>query len=111
MRVKIDESEYIVNWVHSRIHHSNNHIERKDSATLCRIILPNGKIYTGIARCSKRDNFCKDIGRKVSLTRALKSAGFDKAERRIFWKTYLNNKLMGKLDSLALKIYGREKWH
>ena len=40
------------------------------------------------AECSMRDRFCKEIGRKVSLTKAL--SGMDKAIRRQIWNGYLN---------------------
>jgi hypothetical protein len=38
--------------------------------------------------CCKRDNFCRDTGRKISLLRALQFAGFPKELRVEFWKEY-----------------------
>lgn len=91
MRVKIGEIEYSVSWTHY-----NNHIEgrnKKGSQTLCNIVFPNGEVYSGIARCSKRDNFCKDTGRRISLERALTIFN-DKRVRRIFWKTYFSRGIL-----------------
>ena len=42
----------------------------------------------GTARCHPNDNFSKEIGRKLALTRAL--AGFSKAERAAVWAVYLS---------------------
>jgi len=40
------------------------------------------------AKCSVMDQFCKDVGRKISLKRAL--VGFDKNIRGAFWHAYLH---------------------
>jgi hypothetical protein len=45
-------------------------------------------LSTGQALCSASDIFEKAIGRKVSLTRALKNAGFDRETRTAIWKEY-----------------------
>jgi hypothetical protein len=48
--------------------------------------------YVGFAECSPTDHFCKETGRKVSMTRALKQAtralGWRDTDRRIVWETY-----------------------
>jgi len=44
----------------------------------------------GIAYCISADPFNKDIGRKISLTRALYS--FDVEHRRVAWKAYLTRR-------------------
>jgi len=40
--------------------------------------------------CSPKDNFCKETGRKISLTRAI--AHLPKEERTQIWKDYFNRK-------------------
>ncbi len=47
-------------------------------------------IAEGRAACSHLDNFSKEAGRKLALTRALENAGWDKATRAQFWLAYLN---------------------
>lgn len=48
---------------------------------------------TGISWCGQNDTFKKEIGRKVSLTRALASLfPNDSNKRKIFWESYLNRK-------------------
>ncbi|WP_448506364.1 hypothetical protein [Immundisolibacter sp.] len=89
-----DGTMYEVRW-----YHTNNHIQgenRKGSLTECIIFMQQAGnkgllevVGKGIARCSKKDNFCKAIGRKISLGRALEE-GFEREGRKIFWETYLN---------------------
>lgn len=42
----------------------------------------------GIATCHDNDQFCKATGRKLSLARALKKAGFTKTTRAEVWSAY-----------------------
>ena len=46
----------------------------------------------GYAKCSISDKFNRDIGRKISLARALKSADIDKEERTEIWNAYRDMK-------------------
>lgn len=58
---------------------------------LTRCIIDNsasGDIVVGVARCSIRDQFCRDTGRKVALANALKNGKFSRAERQNFWDAY-----------------------
>ena len=41
-----------------------------------------------VAICSPKDNFCKSIGRKVALKKALKETLFNKTERKYIWQEY-----------------------
>lgn len=45
------------------------------------------KASMGVAVCSRGDNFDRKVGRKISLTRALKK--FDKSFRTMTWEQYL----------------------
>lgn len=87
MKVETSEGIYFVDWVHEQI--DNNKIKYR---TIC---LVKGQEYNllenDIAWCSRKDNFCKERGRKISLARAIKD--WDKAVRTEIWKAYLNRKV------------------
>lgn len=91
MTVEIEGTAYDVRW-----YHTNNHIQgknRKGSNTECMILERVDEqlfevVGKGIAKCSKRDNFCKATGRKISFVRAL--GEFTKEQRKIFWEVYLS---------------------
>jgi hypothetical protein len=62
------------------------HGEKKDY-TECYIINESGVIVsTGASYCSRSDEFCRRIGRKLSLERALRS--FDRPVRTKLWDAY-----------------------
>ena len=48
-------------------------------------MLPAGK---GRARVHLGDNFCKNVGRKISMLRAMKDFGLAKSDRKLFWDAY-----------------------
>ena len=59
--------------------------------TLCVIEINIGEFlmgFSGSASCSKKDNFSRDKGRKVSLTRALGDAPLTKEQRKEVWEAY-----------------------
>lgn len=60
--------------------------------TLCFLDVWEGekmvKAETGMAFCSRKDQFKKATGRKVALARALKKAGLGKAARAAVWSRY-----------------------
>jgi len=45
-------------------------------------------ISTGVALLHPRDNFCRAIGRKVALTKALANSPFNKEQRGKVWSAY-----------------------
>ncbi len=58
----------------------------------------------GRAWCHENDNFCKETGRKLALTRAVKD--LPKEQRKAVWEAYLNRKVLadpegGKRDTGA----------
>jgi hypothetical protein len=62
--------------------------------TVCSIV-PTGQkapFICGVAFCSKKDQFNKEVGRKLALKRALDRnlANWDKIQRTIIWKAYFN---------------------
>lgn len=56
--------------------------------TECRLILPDGSEFadSGFAACSMGDNFNRNLGRKLALTRAVKD--LPKEQRRTIWNAY-----------------------
>lgn len=48
------------------------------------------KSFAGIAACVVGDNFNKEVGRKIALTRALKKAGLPKDVRADVWIAYFD---------------------
>lgn len=44
----------------------------------------------GVAVCSPRDNFSRNVGRKVALTKALQSSHFTKYDRTKVWEEYFS---------------------
>lgn len=42
--------------------------------TTCTIALPNGEAVAGMSRCRSNENYCKKLGRNISLGRALAQA-------------------------------------
>lgn len=76
MKVQANGSIYWVDWIHHNPHYTDCHIL---NGTLRR---------TATAHVSKEDNYDKNIGRKVSMTRALKMFPFTKTDRIKFWEAY-----------------------
>lgn len=46
----------------------------------------------GVTMCSPRDNFVKEAGRKIALTRALGKLKLGKKERTLVWEAYMARK-------------------
>ena len=66
--------------------------------TVCYIERENGTIFKGYADRHRRDQFTKAVGRKLSLTRAMRHAypmsrGPDRQDRAQFWVQVLNSSL------------------
>jgi hypothetical protein len=55
-------------------------------ATWCRVIGPTSE-SAGIAFCSVKDTYDPEVGRRLSLKRAVK--GFSREDRTIIWREYL----------------------
>jgi len=76
MKVKAGNKTYNVKF---------NHHEQKITIVT---ITDGEKVYTGLATVSEGDQFCKETGRRIALTRAVKELPRD--ERTIIWETYRN---------------------
>ena len=83
MKVATNHGIYIVKWKHE------NQDENGERKTHCFVRLADQKesVATGHAICSPEDNFNKQIGRKLSLSRALRN-WFTRDDRMYFWKEY-----------------------
>ena len=61
--------------------------------TTCYLVDSNDEdIGTGKAYCLAADQFSKEIGRRISLTRALQSTELSKIGRRMVWAAYFGRK-------------------
>jgi hypothetical protein len=47
-------------------------------------------VGTGIAKCDSRDNFIKEVGRKLALKDALAGSSLSKVDRTKIWCFYFN---------------------
>ena len=64
--------------------------------TLCHVVTPE-KTYNGSAYCHAGDQYNRNTGRKISLSRALFNAfPYDKRARQIVWNAYFNKR--GKVE-------------
>lgn len=88
MIININEVDYRISF---------KHINAELRTTMCTIEkVSAGKLFkedgelvsTAKSMCNPVDNFNKDIGRKISLTRAIKE--FPKEVRKLIWDSYLN---------------------
>ncbi len=76
-----------INFKHTRIE------DRR--VTVCQIINVDNSgnelvVSEGASMCNPRDNFCKEYGRKLSLTKALRMTQLDKNQRKVVWDAYFN---------------------
>lgn len=64
---------YEVNIIHTRKHTFNawgkRTLNSRGGKTVA-VITRNGKTASGVAICAETDNYCKDTGRKIALSRA-----------------------------------------
>lgn len=97
MKVKYNGIVYEVYWKYRRYDSYHDHDSRgriiaipQSEYTECHIeSLSNGVSIIELAEKSPQDQFNKEIGRKISLTRALKQLfPEDKKARRYFWLRY-----------------------
>jgi hypothetical protein len=93
MKVTINNRIYLVSWHHEqkKFYIGNNIATGR---TMCEIHAyePVSKdktlISSGISWTSVKDQFKKEVGRKISFTRAL--ASWKRDERKLFWESYFN---------------------
>jgi hypothetical protein len=64
--------------------------------TACFVTKDGSFIASQRCECAKTDHFCKDTGRKLSLSRTLKEMKMPKEERKVVWELYRNMKVGGR---------------
>lgn len=90
MIVKLQDDTFQVKWQHFTKMTVCNIFKLSTSNN---ITFPTPQIIAvGYAICSEKDNYSKEIGRKISLTRALKSCEFPKSDRKYIWDKYFSRK-------------------
>ena len=91
MRIKIDGRDYSFKFQHNT-GNSKGKLEKEEDSqvergTVCRVFNEVGDQVTyGVSNVHPKDNFCKEKGRKIALSRAIKS--WDKAYREQVWNEY-----------------------
>ena len=93
LRVK----DYKIGWAHVRNSGEQRLTDGKyrheyQAISVCTIEPQNGScgISNGYSYCSWSDNFSHEMGRKISLVRAMKTADLSKEERTLIWEAYRN---------------------
>ena len=100
MIAKVGEDIYKVTFAHIQ-----PKTKRRKMATLCNVWKYNENYLAlgenrwtnlnyGIAKCGVDDNFCKETGRKIALTRALRYFE-DKEIRTAIWDAYFHRDNIG----------------
>jgi len=93
-------AEYRVNFFHERLgkpgRYAFNEQLLAQARTTCFIYsIDKGESFLeadSVAWCSREDQFSRSFGRKLSLTRSLDQAGFDKPTRSLFWEAYFKKR-------------------
>ena len=91
MKIKIDGRDYSFKFQHNT-GNSKGKLEKEEDSqvergTVCRVFNEVGDQVTyGVSNVHPQDNFCKEKGRKIALSRAIKS--WDKAYREQVWNEY-----------------------
>jgi len=79
--------KYQIRWYHRILDDSVPHRHAGHRVTYCELINKDG-MYSGEAVCHEGDNYDRDKGRKLSLSRAMEDAGLSKDERFDIWHEY-----------------------
>ena len=90
MKINIDGRDYSFKFQHNT-GNSKGKLEKEDSqverGTVCRIFNEVGDQVTyGVSNVHPQDNFCKEKGRKIALSRAISK--WDKSYRTQVWNEY-----------------------
>ena len=90
MKINIDGRDYSFKFQHNT-GNSKGKLEKEDSqverGTVCRVFNEAGDQVTyGVSNVHPKDNFCKEKGRKIALSRAI--ASWDKNYREQVWNEY-----------------------
>jgi len=83
VQIKLSGTSYFVNWSYNTNNGKRQCICTIKKGTSNKESTP---ISTGNTTCSVKDQFSKNKGRKISMSRAL--AMFNRSEREQFWNEY-----------------------
>ena len=91
MKINIDGRDYSFKFQHNTGDSSPNKLSKKDSqierGTVCRVFNEDGKqVAYGVSNVHPHDNYCKEKGRKIALSRAI--TFWDKGYREQVWNEY-----------------------
>jgi len=87
MIVTINDEKLQVQWIHDSTTLLLNGEDTKLPRTQCLIKNGDEKVLVkSESLCGPTDNYCRNTGRKISLTRAIED--FPKSQRAEYWKTY-----------------------
>ena len=87
MKTKLNGQDAFMDFVYDRW---DNDAEETRGRTICDITEKGTKkvLFSGISLCSSRDNFCKETGRKIALTRAI--SRLPREVRQLIWAEYFS---------------------
>ena len=87
MKVKLNGQDVFMDFAYDRW---DNDAEDTRGRTICDITEKGTKkvLFSGISLCSIKDNFCKETGRKIALTRAIRK--LPREVRQLVWAEYLS---------------------
>lgn len=84
MKIQINNAVVSVKWIHYNdkgIPNTNTFKQEPNRRTICKLEINDQKDFNlqaeGVAKLSKRDNYNKEIGRKLSLKKALANLVID----------------------------------
>ena len=87
-------NDFKIHWLHKLPLKNPSNNETVRGETVCFITRKhdNSFLLVGTAYLAEEDQYVKEIGRKISLSRALEHSSFTKDERAKIWECYLNRK-------------------
>lgn len=90
MLVNVGDKKYSVRWSHPAVEGKNGKtVMRISSCVISELGEERGEakvVAAGATQCGRKDAFCREIGRRISLTRAIE--GMEREVRRVFWEAY-----------------------
>ena len=79
---------FSIDWVYIVVSNKTVEAKRMTCTIEKKHVTKSDPIVTGQTICGPSDTFDFSVGRKISLARALKKAGFPREMRKRFWDAY-----------------------
>ena len=92
MKINIDGRDYSFKFQHHTGNTNTSKLDKSSSTqvergTVCRVYNEDGvQVTSGVANVHPHDNYCKEKGRKIALSRAI--SDWDKPYRTQVWDEY-----------------------